>query len=278
LIISIGFLSTYCALFGQGVAINNIVATDIQASSDDVLVISFEDHLPNVPFIIAWIDSTGKQYALPFKTGTEDLIIPIGSQQGWHGKIGLVGLSINNVSATFRKAGFRDAWAAFLNVHPLSPGSVNFTGTYRFLGYPFRLICIGIMILTTIILFAFTKRWDIALLIGFFVAWISYDLRSGYNRWEIMDNLSENEWHIPILKDLQTFLPKARDIIGEDGTWSKERLSGFLNSYCTYELADLTYFPAKSEQRKDVQYIITTQPKKRRVVLSEGPYYLVQLK
>jgi len=262
----------------QGVAINNIIATDITATPDDIIEIDFGDHLPNVPFVLAWIDSSGRQYALPFQTGTENLSIPIGTQKGWNGSIGLVGLSVNNVKATIRKADLSDVWASFLRVLPLSPGSINFSGTYFILGKPFRWICAGLMIVLIPIILLLKKKWEIALLVSFLVAWSAYDLRSGYNRWEILSGISEEEWHIPILKDLETFLPQARDIIGEDGTWTKERLSGFLNSYCKYELADLQYYPAKSEERKTVDYIITTQPKKRKVVLSEGPYYLVQLK
>jgi len=273
----ISVLSTYTGLINaQSVAINNIIATDFTSSPDDVIEIDFGDHLVNVPFVFAWIDSTGKRFALPYKTGSENLIIPIGRQAGWKGKIGLVGLSVNNVTATFRKVGVSDIWSSFLTKFPLSPGSVNFSGAYFLHGTPFRWICAGLMAIVAMLIYAFKRRWDLALLIGFCVAWGAYDLRSGYNRWEVMNEISDNDWHIPILQDLQNFLPKAREIIGPDGSWTKEQLSGFLNSYCTYELADLTYYPRKSEEEKNAQYTITTQPRKRQVVLTEGPYHLVK--
>lgn len=266
------------SLIGQGVAINNIIATDIKAASDDVLEINFEDHLPNVPFLLAWVDSTGKQFALSFITSKENLVIPLGAQQGWEGHIGLVGLSINHVETTFRKSGMREIWSTFLTNYPMSPGSVNFTGTYYFLGRPFYIICAVVMVIITIIVFGFKKRWDIALLIGFSVAWGLYDIRSGYNRWSVLDQLSESEWHIPLVQDLESFLSKAEEVIGPDGSWTKERLSGFLNSYCTYELAHLTYYPRKDGHHKNAEYTITTQPKKRDVVLNEGIYYLIKNK
>jgi len=274
----LGLLSYPSWNFAQGVAINNIVATDIEASEDDIIDLDFGDNLPNIPFVLAWIDSSGKQYALPFKTSREPLSIPIGSQSEWKGKIGLVGLSVNNVSATIRKAGFRDIWQSFTQIYPLSPGSINFSPSYFLLGKPFRWICLGIMALSFLLVYALKRRWDVALLIAFLVAWLSYDLRSGYNRWEIISEISKSEWQIPALAELQSFLPKAREVIGPDGSWSKEPLSGFLNSYCKYELADLQYYPPRTPEREQVEYIITTKPRKRNVILQEGPYYLVKVR
>ncbi len=259
----------------QGIAINNIIATDITAAEDDVIEIDFGNHLQNVPFILAWVDSTGQRYALPYKTGSENLIIPIGSQNGWKGEIGLVGLSINNVEATFRKTGIEDVWSSFLAIYPMSPGSINFTGSYFIVGKPLRWICGGLMIFLAVFIYVFKRRWDIALLLGFTIAWGVYDLRSSYNRWGIMHEIAENEWQIPVLKEIDVFLPKAKNIIGPDGSWSKEQLPGFLNSYCIYELGDLKYFPSRGGQKKNADYIITTEPRKRQVVLNEGPYYLV---
>ena len=196
------FITALCSytrpLSAQGVAINNIIATDFVSSPDDILEIDFGDHLLNVPFVLAWVDSTGQRFALPYKTASENLIIPIGAQKGWKGKIGLVGLSINNVEATFRKVGFDDIWSSFLHQFPLSPGSVNFSGTYFLFGTPFRWICAGLMVLISLIIYGFKRRWDLALLIGFCVAWGAYDMRSGYNRWEVMNELSDNDWHIPL--------------------------------------------------------------------------------
>jgi len=260
----------------QGVAINNIVKEDFTASKEDIIEIGFKDHLPNIPFVLAWIDASGKQYALPFKTSKESLIFPIGTQPEWKGEIGLLGLSINNVDVTIRKADMADAWKSFLRVHPLSPGSVNFSGTYFLLGVPFRWICAGIMLFIFGVVLMRSKRWDLALLLGFVVAWGAYDLRSGYNRWEVLDGISNNEWQIETLRELQAFIPMAREVIGPEGSWTKEPLSGFLNSYCTYELADLTYYPPKSKLKKDAEFIITTKPRKRTVILREGSYYLVQ--
>lgn len=259
-----------------GVAINNIVATDFISSKEDIIEIDFSDNLPNLPFVLAWIDSTGQQYALTYKTSTEKLTIPMGIQKGWHGTIGLVGLSINNAEVTFRKTGFGDIWESFLNIHPMSPGSVNFTATYYLLGMPFRWFCGALWLVITLISLLYFRRWDISLLIAFVIAWLTFDIRATYNRWENFDVFAQQEWEIPILKDLQTFIPEARKIIEPDGTWTKEQLAGFLNSYCRYELADLTYYPPGSEDHSEAQYIITTQPDDRPVLLQEGIYYLIK--
>jgi len=262
-------------IFSQDVQINNIVATDIVASKDDIIEIRFNDQLANLPFLLAWIDEGGKQYALQLATGTDDLILPIGIQEGWKGNIGLIGLSLDNVDVTIRKSNVGDLWRGFMTKFPLSPGSINFNGTYLFYGRPFRLICLGLMVFFFLVLFAAKRKFALSFLLAFAIAWGIYDLRSIKNRWDIMTELGADQYQISIFKELDVFLPKARDIIGEQ-SWSKDNLSGVLNSYCTYQLADLKYYPPRTELKKDADFIITHNPNNREVVLQQGTYYLVK--
>lgn len=259
----------------QNVAINNIIATDYQTTEDDVLEIEFGDILPNLPFIIAWIDQDNKQYALQFVTTDDKLIVPLNGQKGWNGKIGLIGLSINNVSATIRPSQFGDYLRDFMVAHPMTPGSVNFTWSFLFLGYPFTWITLGIMGVFWLLLSLKMSKVRITFLLSFLIAWSIFDLRNAKNRWDIMTYLEGQEYQIDIFKDLDSLLQKARPIIGEE-SWTKEPLSGVLNSYCTYQLADLPYKPPRDGLAKEADFIITTTPRNRKVELQEGRYFLVR--
>ena len=162
-----------------------------------------------------------------------------------------------------------------MTTNPMSPGSINFSGTYPFLGTNFMRACLIFMVLLTVLCTYKFREVQLALLVAFIVSWAAYDLRSTKNRWSITSELAKEDYQIGIFKDLDEFLIKARDII-QDEPWTKEQLSGVLNSYCTYQLADLSYKPIKAKLKKEATFVITLVPNKRNVVLNHGPYYLVK--
>ena len=90
-----------------------------------------------------------------------------------------------------------------------------------------------------------------------------------------MTYLEAEEYQFDIFKDLDPFLVKAREIIG-DQSWTKEPLSGVLNSYCTYQLADLPYKPPMKGMAKEADVVITTTPRNRERLMNHGPYFLVR--
>ena len=258
--------------FAQDIAINNIVATDISASDDDILELSFRDQLPNLPFLLAWVTESGQQYAIQLRTQKEDLFLNLSEQQGWEGRIQMLGLSIENVGANLRHTQFSDHIRHFLRPNVLTPGTVNFSGPYLFKGIALRWVTLGLFVLLSIILTIVFRNWRLGLLISFVVAWLTYDIRGMKNKWDIMNDLKKEEYQINIFTDLDQFVSESRAIIGEQ-SWSKEPLSGVLNSYCTYHLADLKYIPPQRAAEADV--IITNNPGRRRVLLNRGAYFLV---
>lgn len=89
-----------------------------------------------------------------------------------------------------------------------------------------------------------------------------------------MNNLAQQDYEIYIFKDIDIFLKEAREIIG-DKSWSKEPLSGVINSYCTYKLADLEYKSKRYDNPNEADFIITTKPKKREIVYQHNSYFLI---
>lgn len=257
----------------QNVAITNVIAEDFTTSSDDVLHITFNETLPKLPFVVAWQDSTGRQYARQFITSNDDFVLPMGNQTGWAGKLMMVGLSVND-QAKIRPISIMDHWNDFIATRSMTPGTVNFTNGYHFKGYSLKVIAIGIAAIFLIAFLVFKRQFHWSLLCAFLIGWLVYDARNIYNRWEIMDDFAQEDYEIFIFKDIDIFLKEAREIIS-DKSWAKERLSGVINSYCTYQLADLNYKSSKYDNPKDADYIITSTPKNREIVYQHNNYFLV---
>lgn len=269
-------LLSVCSLSGQGVQISNIFARDILAEDHQVLELKFEDQIAGIPFLLGWIDGDNKQYAVTLETSKDVLLIQMDQQSGWEGNIQMVGISLQNVPFKFRKKNFTDHLSNFFKMKPMTPGSINFSHEYSFLGKPFRWICLGIGGLVMSLLLLTSKNLEKGILIGFLIAWIAYDLRESKNRWDIYNDLSKTNYEIAIFKDADSFIASTKEEMG-DKKWTKEDLSGVINSYFTYQLADHAYVPKtdKSWQEK-AHYVITAQPKKRKVTFNQGRYHLIR--
>ncbi len=257
----------------QNVSITNIIAENFTTSESDLLEIKFNETLPNLPFVVAWQDSAGRQYAQQYLTNDNKLIIPMAQQSGWSGKLLMVGMSIAD-EATIRSVSFSDHWNNFISMRGMTPGSVNFTSPYFFKNYSLRFICFCLVFILFALFFIINKRVYLSLLFGFLISWLVYDSRNIYNRWDIMNNLAQQDYEIYIFKDIDIFLKEAREIIG-DKSWSKEPLSGVINSYCTYKLADLEYKSKRYDNPNEADFIITTKPKKREIVYQHNSYFLI---
>lgn len=269
-------LSSVCSISGQSVQISNIFARDIVAEDNQVLALNFKDQIAGIPFLLGWIDGDNKQYAVTLETSKEVLLIQMDHQTGWKGNIQMVGISLQNVSFEFRKKNLSDHITSFSNMKPMTPGSINFSHEYSLAGHSFRWFCLAIGVLVMFVLLITSKNLEKGILIGFVIAWIAYDLRESKNRWDIFSDLSKANYEIAILKDADDFIGSTKEQMG-DMKWTKEDLSGVINSYFTYQLADHAYVPKtdKSWQEK-AHYVITAQPKKRKVTFNQGRYHLIR--
>lgn len=262
--------------FCQQMQITNFIVHNYNASSRDILTIDQSIYPVGTAFILAW-ESNGQQYAYQLQIDRSNYIVPLNSFNGWQGQIQRAGISLNNVNGEIRHKRFKDNWALFNFPGILSPGSVNFTPPYVLFGVPYQWICLILFIVVSFIAFVFTKSLNSSILIGAVIGLIMYDLRSMNNRWDVYTNLEEINFEIPIFKELENFLSQSRQVIGNK-CWTKERLSGVLNSLTTYELADLCYLPRGNKDIGQADFIITTTPRKRKKLLSYGSYHLVASK
>ncbi len=268
------FLICCLSVEGQQVQITNIVGANINADQNRILEIPFVNQVPNIPFVFVWQDESGQQFASQFLTTKDRLIIDLSKHDQWKGNIRMAGISLNNINATIRPIRTMDHFQIFLMNHPLTPGSVNFTGQYDFFQWPFRWFCLALLFVLWMILAVLSGDIFRSLYIAFFISFIIYGSRGAFNRWAIMTDLHSNDYNIDIFTDLDQFLRQARSVIG-DQCWTKEQLSGVLNSYCTYTLADLCYKPQWSEIAREAMFIVTTNPGERKIVVNHGPYYLI---
>jgi len=262
-------------LSGQDVPVTHIVKTEFESDPQHILVIDFIDQLPNLPFILAWQNADGDQFAHALTSSVKPLKLSLGAYDGWEGKIEMLGLSIEGVETTLRTPNFSDYWASFLRPKGLYPGIVNYTYTHFIGRIGWSWICFGLFVVTLVLLILSKKVVSSSLAIALVVSMLVYEGRYAMDRWGIMHQMAQSDFVPPVFQEISSFIEEAGPMI-DQGSWAKENLSGILNSYCIYHLADKTYIRNLKNEKDNVDFIITTSSNGREVLHSQGIFQLVK--
>ncbi len=255
--------------------ISNILATNVNAD-DAVIELSLPTELDGkIYVVIVWITSEGKQAYLTHVAKGGKHVYEMRHHPEWRGPLKVVATNVNEAVGTVHKATLLHEIKLFLAPERLMPATINMLQPNTLFMWSWNHILLGLLVVSALLFFLITKKQImIALVFGFVVAWGMMDLRKMYDHFMIVQHIESQQITVPkILEDLKVFLHRAAKIIGPN-SWKTEELGVLFRHFAEYKLAEHEYRPYDSSTTPD--FIITSKPNNREIVLEYKGYYLVK--
>lgn len=255
------------------VQLNHILLQNVNVDNK-VLKIDYKSATTATQIILGWSSSNGQQsfYLLDINPGYNSFDLSF--HPGWIGTLPIVVTNNPNISAELKEVGLFDRINIFLNPNYINPTTINFAAPYSFAGIEFRYVLLSAAFLISIILLLLKFDWPYALFIGFIIAVVLLNIRQFKNEIAIFNKFETQANSIDPFIEIQTFTQHIPAII-QGESWSKDELSGVLNSYVKYHLAEYKYVNRKDAKAND--YVITNNPGQSTIIYQYSNFYLIRL-
>lgn len=163
------------------------------------------------------------------------------------------------VNAFLREPSFMEELGLFFSPKDFSPGTVNFAEVKLFMGIPWYLWALSVCLLSILFLRFWVKRsWIIALVTGFLIGVVFFDLSQISAQVSIVKSVEKNYPYIQPVAGTQQFLEKVKPHLQKQswairGDFPDEYQKLFLR----YQLADQAYEPFMESEENYPNFLIT---------------------
>lgn len=264
----------FCAqfLFGQE-QLSHVLLSNFE--SDGVkLKISKANLKSETQLVLGWKNIDGKfgNKVVNIKPGIN--VIDLKGQPFWKGKIQALATNQPGFKVSLSSRSTKDNLSSLFVKNRLSPGSINFTPDYRFLGLSINLVCLILFFVSSLLFYLFFKfSLSKSIFVGLLISFIFLNVRNIQSEIDFVNQIDNSKTHLHPFQKVADFIDEVKPII-EGKRWAIEPLSGVSNSYAKYHLAEYNHVHRKKTKKGD--FILTNDPKNRKVIVEKDNMYLVK--
>ncbi len=223
--------------------------------------------------MITWVTSAGQRGGVWHVTRSGRHCYEVRHRPEWEGQIEAVAITLDGVAGRVKAPTLRDEVDMFLAPERITPSTVNALIGHTLFVWRWEVIVLLIAMGGGLFLFLRKARMALALVWGFLIAWGVMDLRAVYDHAATVFEMEAHHPDAPPLTRAKVFADRAEAMIG-GATWSHEPLTGVVNSYVRYRLAEHPLVAIDASPPST--FLITQQPKEGRLVYRYANYCLVR--
>ncbi len=271
-ILSILFLVLSCGLTAQQ-QLNIPILKNVDVSNQ-ILELELSSQTSE-EVLLGWQTKDGTQETHAVFVSPGITAVDLSQFSSWNGHINFLVTNNKKVKAALAPLTMRHEISGFFQTTHLSPSSINLAADSDFKGLNMTTIMLILFVLFFIGAMLMKVAWKKALFIAFVSAWAFQSLKMMKHEIDIFGKLRTDNYEMTPFLELAEFVKKVKPVI-KDQRWTKADLSGVHNSYLKYHLWESPFVSRKRAKTND--YLITTTPRKRKVLVRHGEFCLVQIK
>lgn len=255
---------------------SNIIARNFRANGK-VIELTLPPNFEGARFNFGFLKD-GQSYGMDFFGRAGKHYYDLRGHLKWNGKIEALATNLpKEFSTKLVSSSLSKEIDIFSTPDRFTPTTINLVWLKTFFGFRWSVILFFLAILISVGFWFLKKsKIGIALSVGIITAFVIMDLRNVADRVRIIQGVESTYPYVFLLENVQKFVPKAREIIGDQLWRIKGVDDGFQELYLKSQLADLLTVKGNKKSGKE-RFIITNQPdEKGEIVLTQGNFYLIR--
>lgn len=268
-------LLAFC--LGPRASAQELRATNVLSRSFDsggnVVELDVPEGLDGKGFGIVWVAADGTRGGTWHVARGGRHCYEVRDHPEWEGRIQLVAVTLDGVPGRTRRPTFRDELDIFLDPNRIRPSTVNFLAGHTLFGRRWEALLLALTFGAGVVLTVCRRQTTTSLVWSFMIAWGAMDLRSTWDHLAAVLEVEARNLDLPPLMSARPFVDRAAEIVGGD-TWSVEPLTGVVQSYVRYRLAEKPFVPLEAAAKS--VFLITQQPGEGQLVYQLGEFRLLR--